>query len=166
MNYCGDLATNALNCTLLRSFYSLYLLVKFEEDMKILIEETRVARLATVDGVQPHLVPVVFVFADERFFIPLDEKSKSIRSDELRRVKNIRRNPKVALLIDKYEEDWTKLFFLMVQGSASIIGKGHLQLLTKVHKLLFAKYHQYKKVGIGESCIMIEPTKVIYWKNK
>jgi len=142
-------------------------LVKLEAYVRAVIDKARVARLATVsDKAQPHLVPVVFVFDKESFFIPLDEKAKRVRPERLRRVKNIQKNPNVALLIDEYNDDWRKLFFVMVTGKARIIGKEQGELLAKVHKLLFAKYPQYKRVGIGESCIMIDPQKVILWRNR
>ena len=139
---------------------------KLEPKVKAIISKARVAKLSTVDNDQPHLVPVVFIFDRGYFFIPLDKKSKGVKPEKLRRVRNIRKNPKVALLIDGYKEDWSKLFFVMILGKASIIGKEQSSLLAKVHKLLLAKYPQYKKVGIGESCIMMDPRKVIFWKNK
>ena len=90
--------------------------------------------------------------------------------ENLKRVKNIRQNPNVALLIDEYNEDWTKLHFIMIQGKASIIGGKELEqneqvLLQKEHKLLSGKYVQYQKIGIGEYVIKIVPQKVITWKN-
>ena len=145
----------------------LLLLIKLEPYVKEAVRKARVARLATVDDkAQPYLVPVVFVFDHECFFIPLDKKRKKVKPAKLRRIKNIEKNPNVALLIDEYSDDWSKLFFVMVLGKASIIGVEQGELLTKVHKLLFRKYPQYKRVGLGESCIMIYPRKVIFWKNK
>ncbi len=141
--------------------------MKLETFARTVVDRARVARLATADdNGQPHLVPVVFVFDREYFFIPLDEKSKTVKPENLRRARNIQKNPNVALLIDEYSEDWRKLFFVMILGRASIIGKEQVELLARAHKLLYAKYPQYRKVGIGESCVMIEPRKVISWKNR
>lgn len=139
---------------------------KLEPKVETMISKARVARLSTVDNDQPHSVPVVFIFNRGYFFIPLDKKSKSVKPEKLRRVRNIIKNPRVALLIDEYKEDWSKLFFVMVLGKASIIGKEQGEILARVHKSLLAKYPQYKSVGIGESCIMIDPQKIIFWKNK
>ena len=141
--------------------------------LRTIINKARVARLATVDlECKPHLVPVVFVFDNDRdcYFIPIDNKNKRSRPENLKRAKNIQGNTNVALLIDEYNEDWTKLYFIMIQGKASIIGgkKSHqneLPLLEKAHKLLYDKYSQYQKIGIGEYIIMIIPQKVITWKN-
>ena len=95
-----------------------------------LVNDARVARLATIDfeEAKPHIVPVVFVFDGNSYYIPIDKKPKRDNDPErLRRVRNIQENPNVALLIDEYYEDWSKLFFVMIQGKGSLIGKftGH-----------------------------------------
>ena len=139
--------------------------------LKTIIDKATVARLATVDSeCKPHLIPVVFVFDNDCYFIPIDEKTKRSKPENLKRTKNIQQNPNVALLIDEYNEDWTKLYFIMIQGKASIIGgkeleRNELLLLEKAHKLLCDKYVQYQKIGIGKYIIMIIPQKVITWKN-
>ena len=138
--------------------------------LKAIIDKATVARLATVDSeCKPHLIPVVFVFDNDCYFIPIDEKTKRSKPENLKRIKNIQQNPNVALLIDEYSEDWIKLF-IMIQGKASIIGgkeleRNELVLLEKAHRLLSRKYVQYQEIGIGEYVIMIVPQKVITWKN-
>jgi len=140
--------------------------------VKTIIDKARVARLATVDSeCKPHLIPVVFVFDNYSYFIPIDEKTKRSRPEKLKRAKNIQQNSNVTLLIDDYNENWRKLYFIMIQGKASIIGgkqleQNELLLLEKAHKLLFDKYLQYQKIGIGQYVIMIIPQKVITWKNE
>jgi len=116
------------------------------------------------------LIPVVFVFDNNCYFIPIDEKHKRSTPEKLRRTKNIRHNSNVGLLIDEYCEDWTKLYFIMIQGEASIIGgkkleQNELVLLEKTHKLLYKKYLQYEKIGVGGYVIIIDPKKVISWMN-
>ncbi|MDP8887967.1 MAG: TIGR03668 family PPOX class F420-dependent oxidoreductase [Thermoproteota archaeon] len=132
------------------------------------IERARVARLATIDPeFKPHLVPVVFVFDGNNFFLPVDEKRKTVKPEKLKRVRNIQNNPNVALLIDEYSEDWTRLAFIMIQGKASINRfqiQGDIQL-QQAYKKLTTKYLQYQRVGIGEMCIMIKPEKVMSWRN-
>ncbi len=131
-----------------------------------LIKGAKVARLATVDQKSyPYIVPVVFVFHKNSFFIPLDYKTKTVNPKNLKRVKNIQKNPNVALLIDKYQNNWKKLFFLMIHGKATVIDGKNRKLMDKVHKLLISKYPQYKKIGIGNSCITIQPKKVTFWNN-
>ena len=139
--------------------------MKLNQKTKALIKGTKVARLATVDQKShPYVVPIVFVFHENSFFIPLDEKKKTVNSKNLKRVKNIEKNPNVTLLIDRYQNNWKKLFFLMIHGKATVIN-GNSKLMDKIHKLLISKYPQYKKIGIGNSCIKIEPTKVRFWSN-
>lgn len=131
------------------------------------IERARVARLATIDSeFKPHLVPVVFVFDGNHFFIPVDEKRKTAKPEKLKRIRNIQDNPNVTLLIDEYSEDWTKLAFVMIQGKASVATKeeGNIQV-REAYKKLMTKYLQYQKVSVGEMCIIISPKKVASWSN-
>ncbi len=140
--------------------------MKFNKKTTVLIKGARVARLATVDQrLHPYAVPAVFVFYDNSFFIPLDRKTKSVDPKTLRRVKNIEQNPNIVLLIDEYREDWKRLFYLMIHGKARIIDIKNHKIVGKVHKLLIAKYPQYKKIGVGTSCIKINPQKVTLWHN-
>ena len=151
-----------------------------KQEINAIIYRARVARLATADSKAiPHIVPVVFAFDGEKYYIPVDEKTKTAKPDKLRRIKNIEINPAVALLIDEYSEDWNKLLFIMIQGKASILGKrrGNAKeeeeeqqendendkLLKIAHKLLFTKYTQYQYIAIGELCIVIYPQKTIFW---
>ena len=136
-------------------------------DVEEFIERARVARLATIDTeFKPHLVPVVFVFDGNHFFIPLDEKRKTAKPEKLKRIRNIQDNPNVTLLIDEYSEDWTKLAFVMIQGKASVATKeeGNIQV-REAYKKLMTKYLQYQKVSVGEMCIIITPNKVASWSN-
>lgn len=131
------------------------------------IERARLARLATIDSeFKPHVVPVVFVFDGNHFFIPIDEKRKTAKPEKLKRIKNIQDNPNVALLIDEYSEDWTRLAFVMIQGKASTASKtdGNLQV-QEAYKKLMTKYLQYQKVGVGEMCIIIALEKLVSWSN-
>ncbi len=140
--------------------------MKLNQKTLTLIKGAKVARLATVDQKSyPYVVPVVFVFHENSFFIPLDEKVKTVNPRKLKRIKNIEKNPNVTLLIDKYLNDWKKLFFLMIHGKATVTDGKNSKIMDKVHKLLISKYPQYKKIGVGNSCIKINTTKVTFWKG-
>lgn len=140
--------------------------LKLNQKTMTRIKEAKVARLATVDQKSyPYVVPVVFVFHENSFFIPLDEKAKTVNPRKLKRVKNIENNPNVTLLIDKYQNDWKNLFFVMIHGKATVTDGKDSRLMDKIYKLLISKYPQYKKIGIGNSCITIRPTKVTFWNN-
>ncbi len=139
--------------------------LKLNQKTKALIKGAKVARLATVDQKShPYVVPVVFVFHENLFFVPLDDKTKTVNAIKLKRVKNIEKNANVTLLIDKYQNDWKKLFFLMIHGKATMIDGKNSKLMDKIHKLLISKYPQYKKIGIGNSCIRINPQKITHWR--
>ena len=129
------------------------------------IERARLARLATIDSeFKPHLVPVVFVFDGNHFFIPIDEKRKTAKPEKLKRLSNIQHNPNVALLIDEYSEDWTKLAFVMIQGKASIASKGEGNIqVREAYKKLMTKYIQYQKIGLSGMFIIIKPEKIASW---
>ena len=141
-----------------------------QKDLRAIICGARVARLATVDSedCKPYLVPVVFIYDGNHFYIPIDEKAKRSKPENLKRVKNIQTNPNVSLLIDEYNEDWKKIWFIMIQGDASLINNiesKQNRLIQRVHRLLYEKYPQYLTTGIGKFCIMIRPQIVINWKN-
>jgi PPOX class probable F420-dependent enzyme len=106
------------------------------------IAQHRVARLATVDAEgQPHVVPIVYAFDGARLFSPIDEKPKRAGAYHLRRVRNIQSNPRVAVIIDDYSEDWRQLAWVQIRGQAALAESGAdyqagLELLTR-------KYPQY-----------------------
>ena len=131
-----------------------------------MIGRMRVARLGTVDIYnQPYVIPVVFVFDGAYFFIPLDSKRKTVSPGDLRRVKNIEKNAKVALLVDEYSDSWKDLWFIMILGLAGLVKNSEIVQLKEIHRMLIAKYPQYESLGMGDSCIKIKPIKVTSWKN-
>jgi PPOX class probable F420-dependent enzyme len=135
------------------------------------LHNSRIARLATVDpeNNQPYVVPVVFAFDDNNIFIPIDDKPKKTKnSNQLKRVKNIQKNPNVSFLIDTYDDkNWDNLSYLMIQGKARIINMvNDKDTIKQAHSLLSDKYLQYKNtiVGMGDKCIVIDIQKAITWK--
>ena len=91
------------------------------------LERRRVAALATVDeGGRPHVVPICYVLvgtgSDVRLVTAIDEKPKSTR--DLLRVRNVRAEPRVAVLADRYREDWSRLAWVQVRGRATILAPG------------------------------------------
>ena len=134
------------------------------------LHNSRIARLATVDpeNNQPYVVPVVFAVDGNNIFIPIDDKTKRVNSNQLKRVKNIQKNPNISFLIDTYDDkDWNNLSYLMIQGKARIANMvNDIDTVKKAHSLLFNKYLQYKNriVEIGDKCIVIDILKSITWK--
>ena len=101
----------------------------------------RVARLATVgeDGA-PHLVPVTFAVSGDRVMIAIDHKPKT--TTNLKRLRNIRSNARVALLADHYADDWTRLWWVRADGSARVVESGDER--NSSMDLLVEKYDQYR----------------------
>ena len=87
------------------------------------LEGERVARLATADaGGHPHVIPICFVAEGDTVYFTVDEKPKT--GAPLKRLSNMQANPHVALVVDHYEEDWSRLGWLMLQGRAEILDAG------------------------------------------
>jgi Predicted flavin-nucleotide-binding protein len=135
-------------------------------DKKIvkLIKNTSIGYLATAaSNLQPYMTPVVYIIQNENVYVPLDEKPKTVSISELKRVKNIQENPKVCFLVHHYDEDWTKLWFVMITGYASLLDSTS-EKLTTIHNKFLSKYSQYNKIGLANFYIKIRINKTIYWK--
>jgi PPOX class probable F420-dependent enzyme len=100
----------------------------------------RVGRLATADpeGV-PHVVPFVFALAGRTLYWAVDRKPK--RSPRLRRLDNIRANPRVEVVVDHYDEDWTGLWWVRASGAARFVDGGEER--SRALRSLVEKYPQY-----------------------
>ena len=124
----------------------------------------RVARLATADAWgEPHAVPVCFAYTPGVIYIALDEKPKDVPPTRLKRVRNILENPEVALISDRYAEDWSLLAFVMVRGAAALVEPGTDEHDAAV-RLLRGKYHQYEQMRIEENpVIAIRMTRTVSW---
>lgn len=105
------------------------------------VAEARVATLATTDAIgRPHLVPMCFALEGEMLYSAIDQKPKT--SIRLRRLDNIRARPDVAVLVDHYDEDWSRLWWVRLRGRARVIEAGpeRVQALSLVGE----KYAQYR----------------------
>jgi PPOX class probable F420-dependent enzyme len=102
----------------------------------------RVARLATADadGV-PHLVPVVFAVDGDTILTAVDRKPK--RTTALKRLANVRANPRVALLADHYDDDWDALWWVRADGTGRVLDPGD-ELARRAVELLTARYAQHR----------------------
>jgi PPOX class probable F420-dependent enzyme len=124
------------------------------------LETWPVARLATIrpDG-RPHLVPVVFAHVAGALWSPIDGKPKA--AGPIARVRNIAREPRVSLLMDQYDDDWRRLWWLRIDGRATLV-RGD----DAVEAALLAKYPQYREVPLYTAeplLIRIEPTDLTTW---
>jgi PPOX class probable F420-dependent enzyme len=134
-----------------------------EEERRFVLGQ-RVARLATADAAgHPHLVPVCYAFDGRCFYTPLDEKPKRVAAMALRRVRNIEARPEAALLIDHYEEDWSRLGYVLVEGEAQLLQPGDERQQQAV-ALLRARYPQYQRMALEQlPVIMLTPRAVTSW---
>ncbi len=123
----------------------------------------RVARLATADaGGAPYAVPICYVFDGERIYTAIDLKPKRVGGRALKRVRNILENPQVALVIDDYSENWNKLAYVMIRGSAEIVETGDER--QRAEMLLRKKYPQYAvMLEPGCAIIRIIPERLSSW---
>jgi PPOX class probable F420-dependent enzyme len=112
------------------------------EQMREKLSEARVARLATVGaGGRPHLVPCCFVLDGDVVYTAVDDlKAKSTL--DLRRVGNVEANPAVSLLVDHYDDDWSALWWVRVDGTARVVDRAADRAAPLDQ--LAAKYPQYR----------------------
>jgi PPOX class probable F420-dependent enzyme len=127
------------------------------------LETQRVARLATADAHgAPHVVPVCFALAGGTLYVTIDEKPKRRTGPPLKRLRNIAENPAVAVVADRYDEDWARLGWVMLQGRAGILSDGSEHARAQV--LLRARYPQLGAMNIEAlPVIAVRVERVVSW---
>jgi len=131
------------------------------------VDGYRVARLATADTRgKPLVVPICFACGKDAIYSVLDEKPKRVAASRLRRVRNIQANPQVCLLVDHYEEDWSRLAYILVEGIAEVLTEPTERTeYAEALRLLREKYPQYRAMRLeGRPVIKISPRRLIPWK--
>jgi PPOX class probable F420-dependent enzyme len=123
-----------------------------------LLGAERVCRVATVgEGGTPHLVPVCHVMIGDRVYFG--------SGDDARKVLNLQENPRLAVTVDLYSEDWSQIKGVMVQGTARLVRRG--PAFTRARKRLYAKYPQYPReaaLSVADSVIVeLTATHVFTW---
>lgn len=117
------------------------------------------ARLATLDSDgRPHLVPIVFALAGDTLYTAVDAKPK--RSRRLQRIENARRRPDVTVLVDHYDEDWRRLWWVRARGRARVLDGGAEAARALV--LLEARYEQYRGHPPGLPVLAVD---VVEWRG-
>jgi PPOX class probable F420-dependent enzyme len=124
------------------------------------VRDAPVGRLGTVtlDG-RPHLVPVCFALVDEIAYTAVDAKPKSTL--HLRRLQNIEATPAACLLVDHYDENWTQLWWVRLDGSARVVTS--VPEAAHATHALTTKYPQYDTVAIPGPVIAIEIATWTVW---
>lgn len=130
--------------------------------MRRLASDARVGRLATIDrDGRPQVVPFCFGIEGDTLYSGVDEKPKTTR--HLRRLENIRRDPRVTVLIDHYEEDWERAWWVRLRGSARILEDGEER--ERGVRLLVEKYPQYRQDPPRGDVIAVEVDDWLGWSS-
>ena len=130
-----------------------------DDEMRARVAEARVGRLATVTGDGwPHLVPCCFALEGNVVYSAVDAKPKSTLA--LQRLANLRANPHAALLVDFYADDWSKLWWVRVDGTGRVIESGAEQ--GAALSLLARKYDQYTREPPPGPVVAID---IVTWRG-
>jgi len=135
------------------------------DDERRFVDQRRVAHLATADRrAVPHVVPVCFAMSGDTLYITIDEKPKRQPAARLRRLRNIGENPAVAVVIDRYDEDWALLGWVMLHGHAEILSEGEEHDLAQA--LLRSRYPQLAAMRIAQQpVIAVRIQRASSWGN-
>ena len=127
------------------------------------LHKTRIGHLASsTSGGRPLVVPICFTFDGELIYSAIDEKPKKSSPLGLRRIANIAENPQVSFIIDDYSEDWLRLRYVLVNGTAEILTEG--KEFSEAISRLREKYRQYRTMKLElRPIIRITPLHIVAW---
>jgi PPOX class probable F420-dependent enzyme len=133
------------------------------EQQRRFLAAQRLAHLATADGAgRPHVVPICYALTGDTVYFTVDEKPKRKPGARLKRLSNLQENPFAALVVDRYDEDWSRLGWVMVQGSAEILQSGDEHDLAQAS--LRARYPQLATMRIeGLPVVALRVDHVASW---
>ncbi|MDX1469225.1 MAG: TIGR03668 family PPOX class F420-dependent oxidoreductase [Acidimicrobiia bacterium] len=121
-----------------------------------------VARLGTITAdKRPHIVPVTFAVVDESVLTMIDQKPKSTRA--LKRLSNLRHDSRATLIADHYEDDWSRLWWVRVDGEATIHPGG--EIWETARRELAAKYRQYHLAPPEGPAIALVIERLSFWAS-
>lgn len=128
-----------------------------------MMREARVGHLSTSSAdAEPHVVPVCFVLHGERLYSVIDEKPKTGR--RLLRLRNVEATGRAALVVDRYDEDWTRLAWVLVRGAAEIINPPAAEHGAAI-RVLREKYVQYREMALEDAeVVVLTPERWTVWR--
>ncbi|MCX7623408.1 MAG: TIGR03668 family PPOX class F420-dependent oxidoreductase [Thermomicrobium sp.] len=138
-------------------------MTEFAPEIRAFLERQRVGHLATVDRTgAPHVVPVCYAVGEGTIYLPLDEKPKR-PGRVLRRVRNIQETGRAALVVDRYDEDWSRLGWVLLRGKAELLPSGspeHQQAIAALRQ----RYRQYAAMRLEtQPVIALRVGRVTWW---
>ena len=141
----------------------------FDPRINDFLQLARVAHLATADAAgAPHNIPLCFwVDDDNRFYFIIDEKPKRASGAALKRTRNIAVNPRLALVVDHYEEDWSSLAYVLIHGRAVVVEDPDEYLLAL--RNLRGKYPQYRSMTLNPEknpIVRVDPERLHSWGSR
>ncbi|MCY3567094.1 MAG: TIGR03668 family PPOX class F420-dependent oxidoreductase [Chloroflexi bacterium] len=135
------------------------------DEVRPQLDSARHGYLSTASAdAEPHLQPVVFQVVGEAVYIAIDEKPKTTL--RLRRLTNIEENPRFALLVDRYDDDWSRLWWILLRGPADVLWPSEWDANESAAAVaaLRAKYPQYESMGMEERPLLrLRPDRVTRW---
>jgi PPOX class probable F420-dependent enzyme len=118
------------------------------ETQRQFLDKSRVGRLATADkNGAPHVIPVCYAVSEDTLYITIDEKPKR-RDVPLKRLRNIVENPNAAFVADRWDEDWSRLGWVMLRGTAEILYEGAEH--DRAQAMLCERYPQYRAMNLAD----------------
>jgi PPOX class probable F420-dependent enzyme len=134
------------------------------ERQRQFLDQRRVGHLATADNKgAPHVIPVCYAIDGETLYVTIDEKPKR-RDRPLKRLRNILENPQAAFVADHWDEDWTRLGWVMLRGRAVILDSGAEH--DRAQALLRERYPQYRAMDLrGLPVIALRIARATAWGN-
>jgi PPOX class probable F420-dependent enzyme len=128
--------------------------------MRRRVSASRVGHLATIGpGSRPHIVPITFALDRDQLFFAVDTKPK--RTLDLQRVRNIDANPAVSVLVDHYEGDWDRLWWVRMDGTARVLTED--VDIQKALDLLAARYLQYRRARPAGPVVAVSIDRMSGW---
>ena len=135
------------------------------DDERAFAERHRIGRLATADAAGvPHVIPICYALVNDTFYFVVDDKPKRSRTG-LKRLRNIAVNPQVALVIDAYDEDWSRLAYLLVHGQAAQVTDP--DEYERSLAALRERYSQYRSMTLTidtHPMVRIAPARLHWWR--
>jgi PPOX class probable F420-dependent enzyme len=129
-----------------------------------LLEGAGVARLGLLDVEgHPRVLPVTFAVAEGRIWSAVDEKPKRDPAQELARVRYLRRDPRAALTVDRYSDDWEELAWVQVLGAVEIVEAVEAAAATGFESLI-AKYEPYRESAPPGPLLALDPKRFLLWR--